>query len=169
MDGRTAEYVLADSGATATGAPIVVAQNDVRAIQLAKAALYAGVKLLLVAANVERVERVLLAGAFGSYISPLHAMVLGLIPDCRLEDVSAVGNAAGDGARVALLNRDQRRRAREIAASARHVQIAVAPEFQAEFVAAMAIPHATDPFPHLAGTLPDRPPAPVGRRRARGR
>ena len=152
---------------TATGAPIVVVQNDVRAIQLAKAALYAGVKLLLAAANVARVERVLLAGAFGSYISPLHAMVLGMIPDCGLENVTAVGNAAGDGARIALLNREQRHRAREIAENAKHVQIAVAPEFQTEFVAAMAIPHATDLFPHLNGTLPNRSSAPAGRRRGR--
>jgi uncharacterized 2Fe-2S/4Fe-4S cluster protein (DUF4445 family) len=165
LNGRTAEYILADASVTATGAPIVVVQGDVRAIQLAKAALYAGVKLLLAAANVARVERVLLAGAFGSYLSPLHAMVLGMIPDCPLESVTAVGNAAGDGARIALLNREQRRRAREIAETAEHVQIAVAPEFQTEFVAAMAIPHATDLFPHLDGMLPNRSPAPVGRRR----
>jgi uncharacterized 2Fe-2S/4Fe-4S cluster protein (DUF4445 family) len=156
LNGRAAEYVLATASQTATGGPIVVTQSDVRAIQLAKAALYAGVKLLLAAGGGRRVERILLAGAFGSYISPKHAMILGLIPDCDLSRVSAVGNAAGDGARIALVNREARLGARRIATTVRHVQIAVAPEFQTEFVAAMALPHLTDPFPHLADVLPAR-------------
>jgi uncharacterized 2Fe-2S/4Fe-4S cluster protein (DUF4445 family) len=158
LAGRSVEYVLADATQTATGSPIVVAQSDVRAIQLAKAALYAGVKLLLAAAGATRVDRVLLAGAFGSYISPMHAMVLGMIPDCDVSKVMAIGNAAGDGARIALLNREQRAEARRIAETVQHVQIAVSPDFQTEFVGAMGIPHATDPFPHLEGILPKRSP-----------
>ena len=94
-------------------------------------------------------DRILLAGAFGSFISPQHAMVLGLIPDCDLDKVTAVGNAAGDGARIALLNRKRRSEAAELARQVDYVSIAVEPGFQDEFVAAMALPHARDPFPHL--------------------
>jgi uncharacterized 2Fe-2S/4Fe-4S cluster protein (DUF4445 family) len=169
--GRSAEYVLADASQTLSGNPIVVAQSDVRAIQLAKAALYAGVKLLLAEAGAAQVDRVLLAGAFGSYISPVHAMILGMIPDCGVSKVVAVGNAAGDGARIALLNLEARAEAGRIAESVRHVQIAVSSDFQAEFVGAMAIPHASDRFPHLAGILPAASPTsamrPSQRRRAK--
>jgi len=140
----------------------------VRAIQLAKAALYAGTKLLMADRGAARVERVVLAGAFGSYIDPFHAMVLGLIPDCALEKVTAVGNAAGDGARVALLDKEARLEAARLAESVRHVQTAVAPEFQAEFVAALALPHAADAFPHLEEQLPERS-AHTGQRRSRRR
>jgi len=164
--GRTYEYILVDPSATASGAEIVITQNDVRAIQLAKAALYAGARLLMDRLGVERVDRVLLAGAFGSYLSPQHAMVLGLIPDCELERVTAVGNAAGDGARIALLNRGARREAEWLAGWVEHVQIATDPAFQETFVAAMALPHASDPFPHLEGLLPEPVAAePRGRRR----
>jgi uncharacterized 2Fe-2S/4Fe-4S cluster protein (DUF4445 family) len=166
--GRTGEYVLADAAQTATGREIVVTQGDVRAIQLAKAALYAGAKLLLKDRGAVRVERIVLAGAFGSYIDPFHAMVLGLIPDCALDRVTAVGNAAGDGARMALLDQEARREAARLARTARHVQTAVAPEFQAEFVAALALPHAADAFPHLEGHLPERS-ARAGERRSRRR
>ncbi len=152
--GRTGEYVLVDADLTATGAPIVVTQNDVRAIQLAKAALYAGTKLLMAHRQVERVDKVILAGAFGSFISPLHAMVLGLIPDCELDRVVAVGNAAGDGARFALLNRDFRNKAKELARWVQHISTPLESSFQDEFVAALNIPHARDAFPHLAAVLP---------------
>jgi uncharacterized 2Fe-2S/4Fe-4S cluster protein (DUF4445 family) len=152
--GRQVEFVLADGADTSTGSNITVTQNDVRAIQLGKAALYAGVKLLMEHRGVTQVDRIVLAGAFGSYISPRHAMILGLIPDCNLEKVTAVGNAAGDGARIALLNREARLEAAQIAHSVEHVQTAVAARFQEEFIGAMALPHATDAFPHLAGQLP---------------
>jgi uncharacterized 2Fe-2S/4Fe-4S cluster protein (DUF4445 family) len=118
--------------------------------------------------GVDRVDRILLAGAFGSYLSPLHAMALGLIPDCDLSRVTAVGNAAGDGARIALLNRQARGEAERLAGWVEHVQIATDPAFQDTFVAAMALPHASDPFPHLEGLLPaplQVPTAPGGRRR----
>jgi uncharacterized 2Fe-2S/4Fe-4S cluster protein (DUF4445 family) len=153
---RSAELVLAEAHQTSNGHPIVVTQNDVRAIQLAKAALYAGVKLLMERGGIPKVDRIVLAGAFGTYISPWHAMVLGLIPDCDLSRVIAVGNAAGDGARVALLNRERRAESIQLARSVRYVSIAVEPKFQDEFVAAMALPHATDSFPHLSEVLPSR-------------
>lgn len=151
---RAGEYRLAEASQTATGRPILVTQNDIRAIQLAKAALYAGAKLLMAHRGVDRVDRIALAGAFGSYLSPRHAMVLGMIPDCDLERVASVGNAAGDGARLALLNLDLREEAARLQRMAEHVQIATEPSFQEEFVAAMAFPHARDPFPHLADVLP---------------
>jgi uncharacterized 2Fe-2S/4Fe-4S cluster protein (DUF4445 family) len=156
MSGRTAEYLLVEAPQTATGKDIVVTQNDVRAIQLAKAALYAGVKLLMGHRGVTRLDRIALAGAFGSYIDPQHAMVLGMIPDCDLSRVAAVGNAAGDGARIALLNTQQRSEADRLATWVEHVQTATEPSFQEEFVAAMSLPHAADPFPHLDGLLPER-------------
>ncbi len=169
FNGRTGEYVLAEPHLSASGAPIVVTQNDVRSIQLAKAALYAGVKLLMNRLGVTRVDRVVLAGAFGTYINPLHAMVLGLIPDCDLKRVVAVGNAAGDGARIALLNREQRAEAARLAHWVEHVQIAQAPAFQDEFVAAMALPHASDAFPHLQAIIPSRANATSVRRSQRRR
>jgi uncharacterized 2Fe-2S/4Fe-4S cluster protein (DUF4445 family) len=166
---KVSEYVLVDVERSATGRPIVVTQNDVRAIQLAKGALYAGAKLLMKALDVQQVDRILLAGAFGSYIDPLHAMVLGMIPDCDLARVHAVGNAAGDGARIALLNVQQRREAIRLAGWVEHVQTATAADFQDEFVAAMALPHASDSFPHLDGQLPADPTAAGGRPRPRRR
>lgn len=155
LAGRTAEYVLVDKELTATGSPIVITQNDVRAIQLAKAALYAGTKLLMDHRGVDHVDRVILAGAFGNFISPFHAMVLGLIPDCDLENVFAVGNAAGDGARLALLNRQLRLKAVQLARSAKYVETPLESTFQDEFVAALNLPHTDHPFPHLAGSLPE--------------
>lgn len=152
---RVGEYTLVDERHTATGAPIMITQNDLRAIQLAKAALYAGAKLLMKGRDVQQVDRVILAGAFGSFISPYHAMVLGLIPDCELDNVSAVGNAAGDGARIALLNRELRAEAARLARWVNYVETPLESSFQDEFVAALAIPHSSDPFPHLSGMLPD--------------
>jgi uncharacterized 2Fe-2S/4Fe-4S cluster protein (DUF4445 family) len=167
---RVGEYILATADQTSTGHEIVITQNDIRAVQLAKAALYAGAKLLMARRGVGRVDRVILAGAFGSFISKEHAMLIGLFPDCDLEDVYAVGNAAGDGARIALLSRAKRREAREVARWVEKVETAIEAEFQNEFVAALNFPHARDPFPHLAGLLPAHiPEAETDGRRARRR
>jgi uncharacterized 2Fe-2S/4Fe-4S cluster protein (DUF4445 family) len=152
-EGKRGAYVLATGDQTANGQPILVTQDDVRNIQLAKAALYAGAKLLMNRLGVEQVERITLAGAFGSYIDPQYAMLLGLIPDCPLDRVTAVGNAAGDGARIALLNSHKRAEAAELARNVTYVETAVAPQFQDEFVGAIHIPHATDAFPHLESRL----------------
>ncbi len=152
--GRRGAYILATGNQTTTGEPIMVTQDDVRNIQLAKAALYAGAKLLMDRAGVTAVDRVVLAGAFGSFIDPQHAMVLGLIPDCALDKVTAVGNAAGDGARIALLNRHKRAEAQLVARNVQYVETAVDPHFQEAFVEAIHFPHANDSFPHLAGILP---------------
>ena len=162
--GKRGAYVLATGEQTSSGQPILVTQEDVRNIQLAKAALYAGIKLLMNRAALKRVERITLAGAFGSFIDPQYAMLLGLIPDCSLERVSAVGNAAGDGARIALLNRHKRDEAAHYARHVTYLETAIDPQFQNEFVGAIHIPHATDKFPHLADILAGSRPhtAPVG-------
>ena len=145
-----AEFVLAWPHETSTGREIVIHSDDIRAIQLAKAALYAGAKLLMRRMELESVDHVVLAGGFGSYIDPMHAMVLGLIPDCDLELVSAVGNAAGDGARMILLDREKRAEAEWAARWVTYVETAVEPSFQEDFVVALDFPHAVDPFPKLS-------------------
>jgi uncharacterized 2Fe-2S/4Fe-4S cluster protein (DUF4445 family) len=151
-EGRTHSYVLHD--ATATGGPrILVTQGDVRAIQLAKSALYAGARLLMDQLGVDAVDRVVLAGAFGAHISPKHAMVLGMIPDCDLAKVSSAGNAAGTGARIALLNSAARREVECLVTRIHKVETAIEPRFQEHFVAANAIPHATDPYPKMSAVL----------------
>jgi uncharacterized 2Fe-2S/4Fe-4S cluster protein (DUF4445 family) len=143
-DGRTFAYILHDGQLT-----IRILQSDVRAIQLAKAALYSSARLLMERFGVDKVDRIRLAGAFGSHIDGKYAMVLGLIPDCELEKVSSAGNAAGTGARIALLDRNARpyieARVREI----EKIETAVAEGFQNHFVAAMSIPHETDRFDEL--------------------
>lgn len=152
-EGRKGYFVLAWPHETSTGRAVAVYADDVRAIQLAKAALYAGAKLLMRSYGLTSVQRIVLAGAFGSYIDPAHAMLLGMIPDCDLAQVSAVGNAAGDGALLMLLDSARRAEAEELAGRVQHLQTALDPSFQDEFVAALAIPHASDPFPHLAPRL----------------
>jgi uncharacterized 2Fe-2S/4Fe-4S cluster protein (DUF4445 family) len=154
-DGRTWAWVLHD-GRAAGGPLIAVTQNDVRAIQLAKAALTAGAQLLMDRMGVERVDRVVLAGAFGAHVSPLHALVLGMIPDCPVEKVTSAGNAAGTGARIALVNRAARREIERVVRRIEKVETAVEPRFQEHFVGAMALPHKTRPYPELArvATLP---------------
>lgn len=142
-----AEFVLAWGHETSTGREIVIHADDVRAIQLAKAALYAGTKLLMQRLGLERVDRIVLAGGFGSYIDPRHAMALGMIPDCELARVKAVGNAAGDGARMLLLDRNKRAEAEWAARWVEYVETASELSFQEEFVSAINIPHALDPFP----------------------
>ncbi|HDO35270.1 MAG TPA: DUF4445 domain-containing protein, partial [Nitrospirae bacterium] len=147
------EYVLAWSDETSIGTDITVTQGDVRALQLAKGALYAGAKLMMKKLGIEKLDRVVLAGAFGSHIDTEAAMTLGMFPDCNIEKVYAVGNAAGDGARMALLNRGKRIEAREKARWVNFVEIAVEPEFEKEFMMAMHIPHMKDRFPNLKALL----------------
>ena len=158
-DGRTFSYVLHEP---ADGGPrLLITQNDIRAIQLAKAALYAGVRLLMDQLGIEAVDEVRLAGAFGSQIDPVHAMVLGLVPDCDLARVRGAGNAAGTGALIALLSGAARREIEAVVRRVEKIETAVEPRFQEHFVEAMAIPHRTAPNPHLerAVTLPARPQA----------
>ncbi|MDX2483299.1 MAG: ASKHA domain-containing protein [Pseudodonghicola sp.] len=155
-EGRTHSYLLHD--ASAEGGPrITVTQGDIRAIQLAKSALYAGARLLMDDMGVDKVDRIVLAGAFGAHISTKHAMVLGMIPDAPLDKVTSAGNAAGTGARIALCNIDSRAEIEATVHEITKVETAIEPKFQEHFVAANAIPHKTDPFPELSKvvTLPD--------------
>jgi uncharacterized 2Fe-2S/4Fe-4S cluster protein (DUF4445 family) len=160
-DGRTFSYVLHDPSAAGGGPRILITQNDVRAIQLAKAALYAGARLLMDQLDRDTVDEVRLAGAFGSQIDPLHAMVLGLVPDCDLDRVRAAGNAAGTGALIALLSGAARREIEGVVRRVEKIETAVEPRFQEHFVEAMAIPHRTAPTTNLerAVELPPRPSA----------
>ena len=163
--GRTFAYVLNE------GEPrLMVYQTDVRAIQLAKSALYAGAKLLIERLGAGPPERITLAGAFGSHIDTTYAMVLGLIPDCDLAKVAAAGNAAGTGARIALLNLASRAEIEGVVRRIEKIETAIEPRFQEHFVAAMAIPNKVDAFPNLAKAI--ELPAPRegdggGRRRRR--
>lgn len=154
-DGKP-EYVLAWADETSIGSDITVTQSDVRALQLAKGALYAGAKLMMKRMGIEKLDRVVLAGAFGSYINKESALTLGMFPDCDIEKVYAVGNAAGDGARMALLNIGKRQEAREKARWLEFVEIAVEPEFEKEFMRAMHIPHMKDKFTNLKKMLEER-------------
>ena len=149
-DGRTFAYRISDN--------VVVTQNDVRAIQLAKAALHAGFRLLMDKMELKSVDRVVLAGAFGTHIDPKYAMVLGMIPDCALENVRAAGNSAGTGARMALLNKGARREIEAVVRDIEKIETAVESSFQDQFVKAMAIPHQTEPYERLSAavTLPER-------------
>jgi uncharacterized 2Fe-2S/4Fe-4S cluster protein (DUF4445 family) len=176
-EGRTNAYVIYDG--TENGGPLItVTQGDIRAIQLAKSALYAGARLLMDEMGVDRVDRVVLAGAFGAHISPKHAMVLGMIPDVPLERVFSAGNAAGTGARIALCNLAARRGIEATVRQITKVETAIEPKFQEHFVNANAIPHATDPFPELGqvvslpvvnyNTRGEADGAGGGRRRRRG-
>ncbi|SFA86963.1 Uncharacterized 2Fe-2 and 4Fe-4S clusters-containing protein, contains DUF4445 domain [Poseidonocella pacifica] len=152
-DGRTHSYVLHD-GRAEDGPLITVTNPDIRAIQMAKAALYAGARLLMDKMEVETVDRVVLAGAFGAHISPKHAMVLGMIPDAPLEKVTSAGNAAGTGARIALLNRDARGEIEETVGRIEKIETAIEPRFQEHFVNASAMPNAAEPFPLLRALVP---------------
>ncbi|MFL5709087.1 MAG: ASKHA domain-containing protein, partial [Chloroflexota bacterium] len=165
-DGRTFSYILHEGEAAGDGSGprIAITQNDVRAIQLGKAALHAGVRLLMDQLEIDAVDEIRLAGAFGSQIDPMHAMILGLIPDCDLANVRSAGNAAGTGALIALLSRAARDEIEGVVRRVEKIETAVEPRFQEHFVEAMAFPHKTAAFPHLAAvvSLPDRPGGAAG-------
>jgi len=144
-DGRTFAYRISDN--------VVVTQNDVRAIQLAKAALHAGFRLLMDKMGLKSVDRVVLAGAFGTHIDPKYAMVLGMIPDCELDNVRAAGNSAGTGARMALLNKGARREIEAVVRDIEKIETAVEASFQDQFVKAMAIPHKSEPYEKLGAAV----------------
>jgi uncharacterized 2Fe-2S/4Fe-4S cluster protein (DUF4445 family)/NADPH-dependent glutamate synthase beta subunit-like oxidoreductase len=150
------EFVIAWTTETSIGQDIVVCQDDIRAIQLGKGAMYAGSKILMRTLGVDKPDKVILAGAFGSYIDKQSAAVLGMFPDCEPDKVYSVGNAAGDGARMALLNIDKRREADKFARQVEYIELTVAPEFQTTFVQSMWIPHMKDDFPNLRHILAEK-------------
>jgi uncharacterized 2Fe-2S/4Fe-4S cluster protein (DUF4445 family) len=171
--GESLEFVIAWKDETSIGQDITITQQDIRNVQLAKAALYTGAKLMMKKLGIEKLNKVILAGAFGSYINTEAAMILGMFPDCDLKNVYAVGNAAGDGARIALLNRDKRVEADEIARKVEYLELTIEENFQKEFIDALHIPHKKDPFPHLKGIIPSllptgRQASPLPEGRGRG-
>jgi len=158
---RGMEYILVHKSETSIGRDIPITAQDVRAIQLAKSALYVAARTLLRETGIETPDKIILAGAFGSYIDKTKAMLIGMIPDCALENVYAVGNAAGDGARIALLNVDKRREAMEVARQVTRYELPTDPAFQNQFMLALNFPHMTEPFPHIAHLIPDHKPDPM--------
>ncbi len=155
-DNNQMEFVIAWKEETAIGKEVVITQKDIRQIQLAKGALYCGCKLMMRRMGLEKVERVKIAGAFGTHVDREKALIMGLFPDCELERIVSVGNAAGDGARAALLNRAKREEANWVARNVEYVELTMEPDFQEEFMQAMHIPHMTDAFPHLEGLVPEK-------------
>ena len=166
-DGRTFSYVLHEGFEGADR--VAITQNDVRAIQLAKAALRAGIDLLIEHAGGPEITDIRLAGAFGAHIDPLRAMVLGLVPDCPLDSVRAVGNAAGTGAVQALLSRSLRAEMEQAVRDVVKIETALEPRFQELFVAAMAFPHASAPMPHVSAVVQLPEPIEAGSAGTRGR
>lgn len=155
-DTRQPEFVIAWAQETSIGKDIVMTQKDVRQIQLAKGALYCGCKLMMRRMGVEKLAKVKIAGAFGTHVDREKALIMGLFPDCEIEKIVSVGNAAGDGARAALLNRAKREEANWVSRNVEYIELTVEPDFQEQFMKAMQIPHMSDAFPHLAGLVPDR-------------
>ncbi len=149
------EFVLAWAEESGIDKDIVITQKDIRQIQLAKGALYAGCKLMMLRMGIDKVDKLKIAGAFGTHVDREKALVMGMFPDCEIEKISSVGNAAGDGCRAALLNREKRKEADWISRNVEYIELTVEPNFQDEFMGALELPHATDEFPHLEGIVPD--------------
>jgi uncharacterized 2Fe-2S/4Fe-4S cluster protein (DUF4445 family) len=157
------EYVIAWAEETSIGRDIPITQQDVRQIQLAKAALFTAARTLLKRSNLENPDKVILAGGFGSFIDKEKAMLIGLIPDCELENVYAVGNAAGDGARIALLNVEKRNEIDSVTRKVERFELPTDPEFQNQFMLATSFPHMSEPFPHIAHLIPNRVADPMAK------
>ena len=149
------EFVLAWAEESGIGKDIVVTQKDVRQIQLAKGALYAGCKLMVKRMGIARVDKVKIAGAFGTHVDRTKALIMGLFPDCEIETIESVGNAAGDGCRAALLNVKKREEANWCSRNVEYIELTLEESFQQDFIEALQLPHMKDKFPHLNGIVPD--------------
>jgi len=141
------EFILAWADETVIGKDIVVTQKDIRQIQLAKASIYTGCKLMMQRLNLPAVDRVKIAGAFGTHVDRRLALVMGMFPDAALETVSCVGNAAGDGCRIVLLDRNKRPEADSLCRNVKYIELTLEKNFQQELVEATQLPHMTDSFP----------------------
>ena len=157
------EYVIAWAEETSIGRDIPITQQDVRQIQLAKAALFTAARTLLKRTGLQSPDKIILAGGFGSYIDKEKAMLIGLIPDCPLENVYAVGNAAGDGARIALLNMEKRKEIESVTRRVERFELPTDPEFQNQFMLATSFPHMSEPFEHIAHLIPNRTVDPMAK------
>jgi len=140
---RIPELVLAGATETASGHEIVITQEDVRQIQLAKAAIYSGISILMRQFDIKGgdISKIFIAGAFGTYVDPQSARVIGMYPDIPLSRVQFVGNAAGSGARMALMSIDMRRKAEEISEKVHYIELGADSNFQNEFLNATYLPH----------------------------
>lgn len=154
-DTKQPEFVLAWKEDSSIGQDIVITQKDVRQIQLAKGALYAGCKLMMKRMGIEKVDTVKIAGAFGTHVDREKALVMGLFPDCEIEKIHGIGNAAGDGCRAALLNKTKRDEANWCSRNVQYLELTVESTFEQDFMEAMQLPHMKDKFPHLEGVVPD--------------
>jgi len=154
-DNGQAEFVLAWAEETSIEKDVVITQRDVRQIQLAKGALHAGCKLMMRRMGMDKVDKIKIAGAFGTHVDREKALIMGLFPDCEIDKILSVGNAAGDGCRSALLNRRKRDEANWVSRNVEYIELTVEKDFQNEFMGAMQIPHMKDEFPHLKGLVPD--------------
>ncbi len=164
IDGENGwEYVVAWAEETSIGRDIPITQQDVRQIQLAKAALFTAARTLLKRSGLQSPDKIILAGGFGSYIDKEKAMLIGLIPDCALENVYAVGNAAGDGARIALLNVEKRKEIESVTRTVERFELPTDPEFQNQFMLATSFPHMSEPFEHIAHLIPNRVADPMAK------
>lgn len=154
-DTKQPEFILAWANESSIDKDIVITQKDIRQIQLAKGALYAGCKLMVERMGLDKVDTVKIAGAFGTHVDREKALIMGLFPDCEIEKIKGVGNAAGDGCRAALLNVTKRVEANWCSRNVEYIELTVEKNFQQEFMEAMQLPHMTDEFPHLEGIVPD--------------
>ncbi len=154
-DNNQPEYILAWKEETSIEKDVVITQKDVRQIQLAKGALYAGCKLMVKRMEVEKVDRVKIAGAFGTHVDREKALIMGLFPDCEITKIEGVGNAAGDGCRAALLDKRKRQEANWCSRNVEYIELTVEPTFEQDFSESMQLPHMTDKFPHLEDVVPD--------------
>ena len=155
-DTNQPEFVLAWAEESSIDKDIVVTQKDIRQIQLAKGALYAGCKLMVKRMGLDKVDTVKIAGAFGTHVDREKALIMGLFPDCEIEMIQGVGNAAGDGCRAALLNVKKRVEANWCSRNVEYIELTVESTFQQEFMEAMQLPHMTDEFPHLVGLVDEK-------------
>jgi len=153
-DTKQQEFVIAWANETATGRDITITQKDIRQIQLAKAAIYTGCKLLMREWGTDRVDVIKIAGGFGIHMDPVKTLIMGMIPDCDPHQIIPIGNAAGVGSLVTLLNREKRSESDWVAQMVEYVDLASLKGFKNEFVDALHIPHKNDPFPHLELILP---------------
>ena len=148
------EFVIAWADETSIKKDVVISQKDIRQIQLAKGALHCGCLLMMRRMNIEAVDTIKIAGAFGTHVDRTKALIMGLFPDCEIEKIHSIGNAAGDGARCALLNKEKRVEANWVSRNVEYVELTVEKDFQQQFMEAMQIPHMKNSFPHLEGVVP---------------
>lgn len=159
--------MLAWGKETSTGEDIVFTQKDIREIQLAKAAMHTGTMALMRKKGVveKDIDILFIAGAFGSYIDPENARIIGMYPEITLEKVRVVGNAAGTGARMALASKTARKTAEEVSGKVTYVELAAEPNFQSEFFNSNVLPYAdlarypqTSELLKKLGKYPKKPP-----------